>query len=294
MSETEVMTKTTKTTTTKKPRRTRKTAGTKKTATKKTASSGTTKKRVRRVKKSKTVEETTTPTVEETVAPVETVAPATTEETTTTSSTETVQTAGSTETTTSTDSSSTTTTEATTETLTTQVSQNLETVNTAFTDLNTQIGALVKLIHSSGFGNKELRVVGRTYKNTLKVLTRVQDELLSIALKRGDDAQRQLNKRVRKHRGKSNPNSGIQKMHPAHPLLATFMGEDEGAPVSRVQALKAISTYVREHELQVVENRRTFYCKGDLHNLFPERETMGYTDIMREIKPFFPAKQATN
>lgn len=294
MSETEVMTKTT---TTKKTRRTRKTAGAKKTATKKTASSGTTKKRVRRVKKSKTVEETTTPTVEETVAPVETVAPATTEETTTSSSTETTQTAGSTETTTSTDSSTETTeatTEATTETLTTQVSQNLETVNTAFTDLNTQIGALVKLIHSSGFGNKELRVVGRTYKNTLKVLTRVQDELLSIALKRGDDAQRQLNKRVRKHRGKSNPNSGIQKMHPAHPLLATFMGVDEGAPVSRVQALKAISTYVREHELQVVENRRTFYCKGDLHNLFPDRETMGYTDIMREIKPFFPAKQETN
>jgi chromatin remodeling complex protein RSC6 len=83
-------------------------------------------------------------------------------------------------------------------------------------------------------------------------------------------------------------------MHPAHPLLATFMGVDEGAPVSRVQALKAISTYVREHELQVQENRRTFYCKGDLHNLFPDRETMGYTDIMREIKPFFPAKQATN
>lgn len=268
MTETEVVTtpQTTKTAT----KRVRKTAGAKKTATKKTASaSGTTKKRVRRVKKTAT-NETVAPAVEETVAPVETVT-----ETATASTTETA---------------TATATETTTEE-TTQLNQHVGTVNAVFEQINTQLDELVKTIHTSGFGPRELRAVGKSYRNTSKVLQRVQEELFSLSLKRADDFQRLLNKRTRKHKGRSNPNSGIQKMHEAHPLLATFMGVEEGSPVSRVQALKAISAYVREHDLQVPSNRRTFYCKGDLHNLFPNSETMGYTDIMREIKPFFPSKQ---
>lgn len=268
MTETEVVTtpQTTKTAT----KRVRKTAGAKKTATKKTASaSGTTKKRVRRVKKTAS-KETVAPAVEESVSPVETVT-----ETATASTTETA-TATATET-------------ATEET--TQLNQHVGTVNAVFEQINTQLDELVKTIHTSGFGPRELRAVGKSYRNTSKVLQRVQEELFSLSLKRADDFQRLLNKRTRKHKGRSNPNSGIQKMHEAHPLLATFMGVEEGSPVSRVQALKAISAYVREHDLQVPSNRRTFYCKGDLHNLFPNSETMGYTDIMREIKPFFPSKQ---
>jgi len=260
MTETEVVTtpQTTKTAT----KRVRKTAGAKKTATKKTASaSGTTTKRVRRVKKTAT-NETVAPAVEETVAPVETV----------------------------TETASTTATATATEE-TTQLNQHVGTVNAVFDQINTQLDELVKTIHTSGFGPRELRAVGKSYRNTSKVLQRVQEELFSLSLKRTDDYQRLLNKRTRKHKGRSNPNSGIQKMHEAHPLLATFMGVEEGSPVSRVQALKAISAYVREHDLQVPANRRTFYCKGDLHNLFPNSETMGYTDIMREIKPFFPSNQ---
>ena len=69
------------------------------------------------------------------------------------------------------------------------------------------------------------------------------------------------------------------------------MGIQEGDPVSRVDALKAISSYVREHDLQVPNNRRTFYLKGDLHTLFPDRETMGYTQIMASIGPFFNKSQ---
>ena len=269
MTETEVVTtpQTTKTTT----KRVRKTAGAKKTATKKSATkktasaSGTTKKRVRRVKKTAT-KETVAPAVEETVAPVETV----------------TETASTTETATATETAS---------EETTQLNQHVGTVNAVFEQINTQLDELVKTIHTSGFGPRELRAVGKSYRNTSKVLQRVQEELFSLSLKRADDFQRLLNKRTRKHKGRSNPNSGIQKMHEAHPLLATFMGVEEGSPVSRVQALKAISAYVREHDLQVPSNRRTFYCKGDLHNLFPNSETMGYTDIMREIKPFFPSKQ---
>ena len=239
--------------------------------TKKTASANpakTTKKRVRRVKKTKAPVVVQEPVVEETVAPVETTtetvatssAPAQTEEATTESST------------TSTSS---------------QLNQNVQTVNETFDQLNALVETLLKTVHSSGFAQRELRVVNKSYKNSLKNLQKVADEILAQSLKRGEDVQKLLNKRTRKNKGKSNPNSGIQKSHPAHAHLAAFMGMQEGDPVSRVDALKAISSYVREHDLQVPNNRRTFYLKGDLHTLFPDRETMGYTQIMASIGPFF-------
>lgn len=256
-------------------RRTRKTA-TAKTAAAKTATK-TTKKRVRRVKKTKE------PVVEETVAPAETVE--TTTETVAASSApaQTEQASAS--------STQETTTESSTTSTASQLNQNVQTVNETFEQLNALVETLLKTVHSSGFAQRELRVVNKSYKNSLKNLQKVADEILAQSLKRGEDVQKLLNKRTRKNKGKSNPNSGIQKSHPAHAHLAAFMGMQEGDPVSRVDALKAISSYVREHDLQVPNNRRTFYLKGDLHTLFPDRETMGYTQIMASIGPFFNKSQ---
>jgi chromatin remodeling complex protein RSC6 len=258
-------------------RRTRKTAAAK---TAKTAAK-TTKKRVRRVKKTKA------PVVEETGAPVETV------ETTNETVTETVAASSAPAQTEQVSASSTqeTTTESSTTSAASQLNQNVQTVNETFEQLNTLVETLLKTVHSSGFAQRELRVVNKSYKNSLKNLQKVADEILAQSLKRGEDVQKLLNKRTRKNKGKSNPNSGIQKSHPAHAHLAAFMGMQEGDPVSRVDALKAISAYVREHDLQVPNNRRTFYLKGDLHTLFPDRETMGYTQIMASIGPFFNKSQ---
>jgi len=254
-------------------RRTRKTAASK-TAAAKTAAKTTQKKRVRRVRKAKA------PVVEETVAPAETV------ETTT----ETVA-ASSAPAQTEQASASSTTTETSTTSAVSQLNQNVQTVNETFEQLNALVETLLKTVHSSGFAQRELRVVNKSYKNSLKNLQKVADEILAQSLKRGEDVQKLLNKRTRRNKGKSNPNSGIQKSHPAHAHLAAFMGMQEGDPVSRVDALKAISSYVREHDLQVPNNRRTFYLKGDLHTLFPDRETMGYTQIMASIGPFFNKSQ---
>lgn len=243
-------------------RQTKKTSAAKTTAAKTTkkAAAKTTKKRVRKVKK-------VTPAVVEEPVSQETV------ETTTVSSTP-VQTEE-------------TTTESSATNALSQLNQNVQTVNETFEQLNVLVETLLKTVHSSGFAQRELRVVNKSYKNSLKNLQKVADEILAQSLKRGEDVQKLLNKRTRKNRGKSNPNSGIQKPHPAHAHLAAFMGLHEGDPVSRVDALKAISKYVSEHDLQVPNNRRTFYLKGDLHTLFPDRETMGYTQIMASIGQFF-------
>ena len=255
-----------------------KTKTTKTRRVKKTASADKTKTtHKRRVKKTKQV-----------VAPVavveETLAPATTTVETTVVAPTVTQTA-------------TPTVTATTATTTPEVVQesneHVDTVTSAFTQITSLSSTAFSTIHSAGFGQKELRLVSKAYRTCLKALQKVQDETLVQSLKRGEELQKLLNKRIRKNKGKSNPNSGIQKKHPAHPLLASFLSVDEGSPVSRVEALKAITNYVKEHQLQVPDNKKTFYLKGDLHTLFPNSETMGYTDIMREIKTFFPPAQTT-
>ena len=172
-----------------------------------------------------------------------------------------------------------------------EMEQHLQSVTHAFEEMSNLAGSVLGTVHSSGFGQKELRLVNKAYKSVLKALQKVSDETLAQSLKRGEELQKLLNKRIRKNKGKSNPNSGIQKKHPAHTLLAEFLGVNEGDPVSRVEALKAISAYVKENNLQVPTNKKTFHLKGKLHDLFPDSETMGYTEIMKAIKPFFPPAQ---
>jgi len=237
-----------------------------------TSAAGKTKTtRKRRVKKTKPVS-TPEVVVEETVAPVETVE--TTSAPVTVTATESVEQSSTSET-------------------TPESNEHLDSVTSAFNQITSLSSTAFSTIHSAGFGQKELRLVSKAYKACLKALQKVQDETLVQSLKRGEELQKLLNKRIRKNKGKSNPNSGIQKKHPAHPMLAAFLNIDEGSPVSRVEALKAITNYVKEHQLQVPDHKKTFYLKGDLHTLFPNSETMGYTDIMREIKTFFPPAQSS-
>ena len=263
-----------------------KTKTTKTRRVKKTASADKTKTtRKRRVKKTKQV-----------VAPVavveETLAPATTTVETTVVAPTVTQTATPAVTQTATP-TVTATTATTTPEVVQESNEHVDTVTSAFTQITSLSSTAFSTIHSAGFGQKELRLVSKAYRTCLKALQKVQDETLVQSLKRGEELQKLLNKRIRKNKGKSNPNSGIQKKHPAHPLLASFLSVDEGSPVSRVEALKAITNYVKEHQLQVPDNKKTFHLKGDLHTLFPNSETMGYTDIMREIKTFFPPAQTT-
>ena len=98
----------------------------------------------------------------------------------------------------------------------TEMEHHLQSVTHAFEEMSNLAGSVLSTVHSSGFGQKELRLVNKAYKSTLKALQKVSDETLAQSLKRGEELQKLLNKRIRKNKGKSNPNSGIQKKHPAH------------------------------------------------------------------------------
>ena len=171
-----------------------------------------------------------------------------------------------------------------------ELDMKLHAVTHALSDASALVETALEVLHGAGFTQKELKAVGKEHKSLNKVLQKLQDQLFQSSLKKTDELQRLLNKKTRRNKGKSNPNSGIQKQHPCHARLAEFMNVDEGHPVSRVEALQAISKYVSENDLQVPEKKRTFYLKGDLVELFPdwEEQAMGYTQIMGAIKPFFP------
>lgn len=172
----------------------------------------------------------------------------------------------------------------------TELEQKLQAVTQALSDASALVQTALEVLHGAGFTQRELKVVGKENKSLSKVQQKLQDQIFQLSLKKTEELQRLLNKKTRRNKGKSNPNSGIQKQHPCHARLAEFMGVDEGHPVSRVEALQAISKYVSENDLQVPEKKRTFYLKDDLEVLFPdwEEDAMGYTQIMGAIKPFFP------
>jgi hypothetical protein len=172
-----------------------------------------------------------------------------------------------------------------------EFSQQLQSVGNDFNEMSKLLTNVLNTVHSTGFGQRELRLVYKSCKNMSKLVNKVQDEVLTQSLKKNEELQKTITKRNRKNKGKSNPNSGIQKKHPAHDKLAEFLGVDAGFPVSRVEALKAVSAYVRDNNLQVETNKKTFHLKGKLSSLFPNTEVMGYTEIMKAIKPFFPPAQ---
>ena len=172
-----------------------------------------------------------------------------------------------------------------------EFSQQLQSVGNDFSEMSKLLTNVLNTVHSTGFGQRELRLVHKSCKNMFKLVNKVQDEVLTQSLKKNEELQKTITKRNRKNKGKSNPNSGIQKKHPAHDKLAEFLGVDAGCPVSRVEALKAVSAYVRDNNLQVETNKKTFHLKGKLSSLFPNTEVMGYTEIMKAIKPFFPPAQ---
>jgi len=172
-----------------------------------------------------------------------------------------------------------------------EFSQQLQSVGNDFNEMSKLLTNVLNTVHSTGFGQRELRLVHKSCKNMFKLVNKVQDEVLTQSLKKNEELQKTITKRNRKNKGKSNPNSGIQKKHPAHDKLAEFLGVDAGFPVSRVEALKAVSAYVRDNNLQVETNKKTFHLKGKLSSLFPNTEVMGYTEIMKAIKPFFPPAQ---
>lgn len=164
---------------------------------------------------------------------------------------------------------------------------NLKSIDDSLSNIQSHLELTLKNMSDSKLESKSVKSIHKSMRAINKFCSKISDELVSQSCRRYDEASKLLSKRHRVKKSKPNMNSGIQKPHPAHPKLAKFMGVEEGAPVSRVDALKAVAAYVKEHNLQTESDKRRFTVVNELKELFNVDE-MGYTQIMGNLKPFFP------
>ena len=157
----------------------------------------------------------------------------------------------------------------------------------------------LSIMTDTRFESKDLKGIQKTMRPIDKLRMKINDAIFTQGVRGWDDTSKLLSKKHRKQTKKTNMNSGIQKKHPAHPKLAKFMisnSEDysEGDQVSRVDALKAVAAYVKKNELQIPDDKRKFNVVDDLKELFEDAniDVMGYTQIMGNLKPFFPPAQS--
>ncbi|KAJ3706016.1 hypothetical protein LUZ61_009721 [Rhynchospora tenuis] len=76
---------------------------------------------------------------------------------------------------------------------------------------------------------------------------------------------------------------GIMKPTPISPELQSFVGAPE---ISRTQALKVIWAYIKEHNLQDPNDKKTIVCDDRLKKLFG-KERVGFLEVAKLLNPHF-------
>ena len=83
-----------------------------------------------------------------------------------------------------------------------------------------------------------------------------------------------------------------KKKRPQIPLhiskeLGTFLSVDQGIKLTKAEVMKSISTYIKEKNLQVIENRRQFIPNKELSKIFnisPKKPpSMTFVEINKHI-----------
>lgn len=150
-----------------------------------------------------------------------------------------------------------------------------------------------------------LATLSRTVQREMKLVSRLVTKLQ----KNYEKAQQKGRKKSGKKR--ANHNSGIMKAHPVSKKLSAFMSHAyalQDPPLepkevySRVDVLKAISSYVKTMDLQDKNPGQGKYINLDKHlkKIFPELknkkgdERLRYTLIMKHIGDHFPSKESAS
>jgi len=113
---------------------------------------------------------------------------------------------------------------------------------------------------------------------------------------------KKLNKKKNSKKNSNKTPSGINAKHPIGDIseaLATFMKSYTKTPdldsVSRIDALKAINGYVKEHNLQKKDKATEIAMDPTLKKLFPTlvstKTPLKYTGIMGPLGQHFPKKK---
>ncbi|KAK1584596.1 hypothetical protein Q3G72_034314 [Acer saccharum] len=84
----------------------------------------------------------------------------------------------------------------------------------------------------------------------------------------------------------SNPNrtSGIFKVGPVSPALASLLGATES---SRADSVRQIWSYIKTHNLQNPQNKREIICDAKLKAIFDGKDVVGFLEIGKLLTRHF-------
>ena len=112
---------------------------------------------------------------------------------------------------------------------------------------------------------------------------------------------RESNKRNRKRRGADpnaakRPPSGFAKPALISDALCQFLGVTSGTEMARTEVTKHLTKYIKAHELQDANDKRSINCDAKLSGLLNVQPTdkVTYFNLQRYMKPHFPSKASTS
>ena len=112
---------------------------------------------------------------------------------------------------------------------------------------------------------------------------------------------RESNKRNRKRKGADpnaakRPPSGFAKPALISDALCQFLGVTSGTEMARTEVTKHLTKYIKAHELQDANDKRSINCDAKLSGLLNVQPTdkVTYFNLQRYMKPHFPSKASTS
>ena len=146
----------------------------------------------------------------------------------------------------------------------------------------------------------------QTFKQVIETITVTKKTLAGLLaqVKGLEKWAKKLDKSKRKkvYDPNKKPNtSGINKPYPIPELtqeLKEFMGSDDGEMISRVDVLRHVCEYVKEHDLQNPEDKKKILPDDTLKAVFQDLKEDGaflsYTTIMKHVTKHFPSSKKPN
>ena len=135
--------------------------------------------------------------------------------------------------------------------------------------------------------------------NTFKTQIIVMQTQIKLLEKNVKKQMKNLNKKITKHDNKSAKKSqilsGFAKPSKVSKELCEFMNKKEGTEIARTEVTRALVSYIKEHNLENVENKKIISPDEKLKFLLGiDKEELTYFTIQKYMNKHFVTNKATS
>lgn len=136
--------------------------------------------------------------------------------------------------------------------------------------------------------------------NTFKTQINIMQNQIKLLEKNVKKQMKNLNKKITKHDNKSAKKSqtlsGFARPSKVSKELCEFMNKKEGTEIARTEVTRALVTYIKEHNLENIENKKIISPDDKLKFLLGiDKEELTYFTIQKYMnKHFVTNKVKTN